>query len=419
MNVKLTTTKVTLAALSIFAVSAGLPALTHAQPKAQTKAATKIQAKSQPKAQKVKVTIKAPPKAKANKPAQFVSARAQKVLTTLKSRPLRINDQPSSQQDIAAGASKQSWLSAIYSKNMIEASWATQMLADKRILAEILDRELGQDARLFYPKTLGLREFLTKHQLTNAKGVITATGEQIDEALFSEFPAGFVVRPAVGVAPQERGHGLYADSDEFVVDLLKEGSPLYSPSHKRAVKSHILDTIASGEAIVLQEDVMRVADAKKRLKNQFFHEVRVHTYENKVIEGAVPARWVQTNLLTPEQIHRAEQRVGEMLKSLPMEFLNRQAWGVDVAVMDNGEMRVIDVVTNRGKEIPWSGYLDQPRVIGAYSRHFEMNYGMKFQGWSGTLIRNNFANYMPFWEKRIEKAKPGWNKAVALLPPLP
>lgn len=355
-----------------------------------------------------------------NKPALFIAAKAQKVITALKRRPLRINEHQDGAKEVSAAASKQSWVQAVYKNDLVESSWASQMLSDKRILAEVIEREMGDSARTFYPKTMGLREFLAKHNLVNKKGVITASGDQIDEALFSEFPAGFVVRPAVGVAPQETGQGLYRDSDLFVVDLLRTESPLYSPVHmKQAVKSHILDTIASGEAIVIQEDVMRVADAKRPLKTRFFQEVRVHTYENRVVEGAIPMRWVQTNLLKPEQIRQAEIRVGEFLKSLSLELLNRQAWGVDVAVMDNGEMRVIDIVTNRGREVAWSGYLDQPRVIGAYSRHFETFYGLKFEGWSGTLIRNNFANYLPFWEKKIEKAKPGWKKAVAYLPPMP
>jgi hypothetical protein len=356
----------------------------------------------------------------ANKPALFIAAKAQKVITALKRRPLRVNEHPESLKEVNAAASKQSWMQAVYQNDLIESSWATKMLSDKRILSEVIEREMGETAHSFYPKTMGLREFLVKYNLVNKKGEITAAGERIDEALFAEFPAGFVVRPAVGVAPQETGQGLYKDSDLFVVDLLRKDSPLYQPSHmKQAVKSHILDTVASGEAIVIQEDVMRVADAKKQLKTRFFQEVRVHTYENRVVEGAIPMRWVQTNLLKPEQVRQAEIRVGEFLKSLSLELLNRQAWGVDVAVMDNGEMRIIDIVTNRGREVAWSGYIDQPRVIGAYSRLFETSYGIQFTGWQGTLIRNNFANYLPFWEKRIEKARPGMKKALAYLPPMP
>jgi len=80
---------------------------------------------------------------------------------------------------------------------------------------------------------------------------------------------------------------------------------------------------------------------------------------------------------------------------------------------------VIDVVTNRGKPIAWSSYLEQPRVIAAYTHHFEEFYGLHYGGLSGALIRHGFANYLPFWEKRIENAKPGLGKMTAYLPPLP
>ena len=375
---------------------------------------------AKPKAPAVKVPQQKQTETASNKPAAFIAARAQRVITELKRRPLRSNERNETPQEISTSAAKLPWLTSVYKSGLVDVSWASKMLSDKRILAEVIEREMGPEARLFYPKTLGLREFLAKHELVNKTGKITATGDQIEEALFKEFPAGFVARPAVGVASYETGSGLFPETDNFVVELLRTKSPLYSPGHmKQPVKSHILDTVASGEAVVLQEDIMRRADAKKPLKVHYFQEVRVHTYENRVVENAVPARWVQTNLLKPEQIRQAETRVGEFLKSLSAELLNRQAWGVDVAVLDNGEMRIIDIVTNRGRELAWSGYLDQPRVIGAYSRHFENFYGLRYQGWSGTLIRNNFANYMPFWQKRIEKAKPGWKKAVAYLPPIP
>lgn len=340
-------------------------------------------------------------------------------MTKLKSRPL-LPVSSGAITEVAAEASKGSWLSAIYERDMVEADWASEMLADKRILFEVLARELGEKATSVYPKTLGLREFLFKHKLVKANGEIAASGEKIEEALFSEFPAGFVVRPAVGVAPVETGRGLFADTDGFIVELLRVGNPMYQASFmKNPVKSHILGSVASGEAVVLQENVVLAADARKKLKGRFFSEARIHTYENRVIEGAVPSRWVQKNLLSEEDVKRAEAFVNEALKSLPLALLSKQAWGVDVAVMDNGDMRIVDVITNRGKRVAWSSYLEQPRVIGAYARHFEAHYGMKFTGVAGSLIRNNFANYVPYWEKRIDKSQPGLSKAMAYLPPLP
>ena len=93
--------------------------------------------------------------------------------------------------------------------------------------------------------------------------------------------------------------------------------------------------------------------------------------------------------------------------------------GIDVAVMDNGEMRIVDILTNRGQTIGWSSYLDQPQVIAAYSNHFEKFAGVQFAGVYGFLIRNGFANYFPYWERRIDKAQTAWTKILAYLPPPP
>jgi hypothetical protein len=359
---------------------------------------------------------KGPPPA----PYELVAARSQRVLTQLKSRPLRLPGVALAETELEASASKNGWLKSLYQRNLIEASWATEMLSDKRILYDVLARELGNNVYRFYPKTVGLREILHRRKLINAKGEITASGDEIETALHEEFPKGFLVRPAVGVAPQETGKGLFPNTDQFIVELMTPGNPLYSPAHlAQPVRSHILDTIASGEALVLQENFIIAADVKRPLKSRFYQEVRVHTYEARVVAGAVPERWVQTNLLSEEQEAKAEAFVQQFLSLLPVSMLTRQAWGVDVAVMDNGELRIVDVVTNRGMRAPWSSYLEQPRVIGAYARHFEEHYGFRFAGLSGALIRHNFANYLPYWEKRIEKAKPGLSKLTAYLPPLP
>lgn len=352
-------------------------------------------------------------------PDAFLAKRVQTVMTQLKSRPLR----PVQTEQVApveARPDKASFIAAVYANKLVEASWATEMLSDKRVVAEIFTRELGEDANKYYPKTVGLREFLARHHLIDAKGGITADGETVEAALHEEFPGGFSVRPAVGVAPRETGKGLFKDTDEFVVELMKPNSSVYNPAHfLKPVTSHILGRVSSGEAVVLQEDVVGTADARKQLKRKFFGEVRIHTYENRVVEGAVPTRWVQTDLLTQDEVKIAEAFVTDLLKRLPPALLTKQAWGVDVAVLDNGDMRVIDVVTNRGDKIQWSSYLDQPRVIAAYAKHFEKYAGVHFEGVSGMLIRNGFANYFTFWGKRIEKTRPGFGKVLAYLPPIP
>lgn len=368
------------------------------------------------------VTPKPKREAVPTSPDALIAARTQKTLALLKSRPVRSLQASEKEVSINASASKAGFIAGIYANKLVEASWPTEMLADKRIAFEVLKRELGEEkAQTLYPKTIGLREFLVSHGFLAQGGEIKKDDvEEIEAALYAEFPNGFIARPAVGVSPRETSFGLYATTDAFLVDLLKPGTTLYRPNHAtHAVSSHILGSIASGEAVVLQENIVTTADAHKPLKNRFFQEVRVHTYEGKVVEGALPTRWVQKDILSTDQVSSAEKYVGDLLRQLPQSLLTRQAWSVDVAVLDNGDMRINDIVTNRGEKVAWSSYLEQPHVIAAYVNHLEENTGVHFAGFSGWLMRHGFANYFPYWNMRIQKARPGFGKVLAYLPPWP
>jgi hypothetical protein len=355
-------------------------------------------------------------------PDALISARTQKTLALLKSRPVRSLSNSNRETTVSASASKAGFIQAVYANKIVEASWPTEMLSDKRIAFEVLKRELGEEkAQSLYPKTLGLREFLLRHGFLASNGQIKKDDvEEIEAALYEEFPNGFIARAAVGVSPRETSQGLYASTDAFLVDLMKPGTSLYKPNHAtHAVSSHILGSVASGEAVVLQENIVAAADARKPLKQRFFQEVRVHTYEAKVVENSVPTRWVQKDILKSEQVTAAQAFVAEFLRTLPSSVLARQAWSVDVAVLDNGEMRINDIVTNRGEKLAWSSYLEQPHVIAAYVNHLEANAGVHFAGFSGWLMRHGFANYFPYWNMRIQKARPGFGKVLAYLPPWP
>lgn len=355
-------------------------------------------------------------------PSLLIAQRTQRVLAQLKSRPVRPLEDSAQGLRLTASASKAGFLQALYAHKLVDASYATEMLSDKRIFSELLTRELGpKQAQFFYPKTLGLREFLISHRFLNERGEIKKDeAEAIEASLYEEFPAGFVVRAAVGVAPSETSQGLFKDTDHFMVELLKPETVLYHPSHATAaVSSHLLGgQVTSGEAVVLQENLTAAADAKHALKHRYFQEVRVHTYENKIVAGAIPARWVQKDLLNSTQQRAAEDFVQTFLRALPPSVTARQAWGVDVAVFDNGDLRINDVVTNHGQRVQWSSYLDQPRVIEAYAKHFDQIANVQFSGVSGWLITHGFANYFPYWGRRIEKSH-GFGRVLAYLPPWP
>lgn len=312
-------------------------------------------------------------------------------------------------------STKNQWIQTVYNKQLVDASNSTGLLSDKLLFYEVAKRELGANVDKFLVRTVGLRDFLVTENLVDGEGRLIADGDKIDAALFKVFPSGFSARPAVGVAPRETGRGLFKNTDEFVAELLKADSYLYRPDHrKRAVRSTVLDEVASGEAIVLQEDL-----STKQAAKFVWRESRVHTYENRVIADANTNYWIRGGHLGKDEIASSQKFVSDFLALLSPTLLSRQALSFDVLLLPNGEMKISDVVSNRGRKVAWSQYLDQPRVIGAYTRHFEQYAGIHFTGISGMLLRKNVGNYFVYWGLRIEKSRPGFEKVLAWIPPWP
>ncbi|MDZ4084182.1 MAG: hypothetical protein U1E10_14660 [Bdellovibrionales bacterium] len=382
-----------------------------------------------------KKKVDAKPAEKLKLPSEFVDERVTKVLRELKGRPPRLR---SAQQVVSIKtpiwSTKSQWLNSIYGRGLVDNSKATGFLSDKLLFYEIAKRELGPNADRYLVKTVGLRDFLVRQGLVDSVGRLVADGDLIESKLYEAFPTGFVARPAVGVAPRETGSGLFRDSDGFVAELVQADTFLYRPDHiKRPVRSTVLDEIASGEAVVLQEDILakravelgaRASDAKRA-----WREVRVHTYEGRVVADAKPNFWVRDDKLSDEEIFSAQKFVAEFLRQLSPQLLIRQAWSIDVLLLDDAvqavpgrkvvEMKIADIITNRGRRGGWSGYLDQPRVIGAYTRHFEAHAGVKFVGLGGQVLRRNAGNYFSYWGLRIDRSRPGLDKVLAWIPPWP
>lgn len=355
-------------------------------------------------------------------PRDFADERVTRILRDLKGRAPRARSSEAVKISLPVWASKAQWLQSVYSKQIVDSSNATGLLSDKLLFYEVAKRELGADVDRFVVKTIGLRDFLVAEGLVNADGRLVADGDKIESSLFKAFPSGFVARPAVGVAPRETGRGLFKESDEFVADLLKPDSFLYRPEHrKRPVRSTVLDEIASGEAIVLQDDLIARAAATgtKSAAKIPWREVRVHTFEGRVVEDANTNYWVRDGHVSKEETGDAQKFVAEFLGRFSPSLLSRQAFSFDVLILPDGQLKIVDLVTNRGRKTAWSGYLDQPRVIGAYTRHFETYAGVRFAGISGYLLRKNAGNYFAYWGLRIEKSRPGLEKALAWIPPWP
>ncbi len=358
---------------------------------------------------------------KATPPHAFLETQIQRLLTQIHARPPHQTSGPGEPPIVLSCSSeKTDWLAAIYSKNLVEASYVTEAMADKLMLYTLVKTFLGTETDTFLIKTMGLKQFLESQKLVDSNGLITADGEQIEAALYKEFPSGFIVRPAVGLVSTETEMGLFRDSDQFILALLKPGNSLYQPeTFLHPIRSHILDAISSGEAAVLQDNVLRLADAAKLLKRHHAFKVRIHTYEGHVVPHSSPKRWVREDIEESSLLYQeAEKFVQSFLDRLPKEFLIRQAWSIEVSGFDNGVLRITDILTNRGKKISWSSYLDQSRVLEAYTNDFESNLNVEFSGLSGWLLRHGWGNYFNYWKLRISKAH-GWHKVSACFPPLP
>lgn len=399
-------------------------ALTSVQPAHAKKKRNKAAAAATAAKLAAKSNVK--PEEKGKQPSEFVDERVTKILRDLKGRPPRIrNSQAPLAIKTPVWSTKSQWLGSLYGRGLIDSSKATGFLSDKLLFYEMAKRELGPNAERFLVKTVGLRDFLVRESLVDASGRLIADGDLIESKLYQTFQTGFVARPAVGVAPRETGEGLFRDSDGFVAELVRADTFLYRPDHRRRpVRSTVLDEIASGEAVVLQEDVLAKHAVEKGLRAgeavRSWREVRVHTYEGRVVADAKPNFWVRDDHVTDQEIQAAQKFVSEFLGLLSPQLLSRQAWSVDVLLLSGGgEMKIADVVTNRGRRGAWSGYLDQPRVIGAYTRHLEAHAGVQFSGLGGQVLRRNAGNYFAYWGLRIDKSRPGLDKVLAWIPPWP
>lgn len=354
------------------------------------------------------------PKPNQQDPMSFLNQRLSAMIREIDLRPVtELHDYDSLNTEtieIKVSADKNSWLNALYKNHLIEASPLTKNLSDKllqhKIFSHYLQTNPNTPSQKFLLHSIGLKEFLVKHKLINAKGQLKKDVEAFEVALANEFPKGFIVRPTVGIAPQESFKGMFANSDQFIRELFKEKSPLYQAENlNHPIKSHILKSIASGESIVLQEDFIRSSNIAQKSRFKTYERVRIHTYEGHIIENAEPKLWVMKRSfeITPALQNKAEEFTSQFLSSLPSNFIARQAWAVDVLVMPSGDMKILDILTNRGYEQAWSSYIEQPQIIKAYTRHFEKHYGIKFIGAGGFLSRNGLANFGPYKQKSFKK----------------
>lgn len=299
--------------------------------------------------------------------------------------------------------SRNALLKALYEHHLVDSGVATELMTDKLLVAKLLEFYLGEKAFIWHPKTVGLKDFLLKHQLLTSQGQLKPQRDLYAAALKKEFPYGNIVKPATGMNSEGKSKGFYFKMDKFIDELLAEGSDLFSAEElKSPFVSPLTQKVASGEKLILQENVITAAGITRPLKTKEFIEIRVHTFGQQVVTGATSARWKELDgKVTKEHLKQVEEFVQQMLDQLPTNFVGQQAWGMDVAVMDNGVMRLIEINNNRGKAHHWSGFLSRPSVLKAYANHLEQSRHIHINGLSGALFRLGLANYPSYIEKTL------------------
>jgi hypothetical protein len=330
---------------------------------------------------------------KNNKPHEWIDSQVKSFLEGTESLSNQAPDILSEEKEINIRAKRNPFRSLLYEHDLIEYGDRTLFMTDKLFMAKVWQEYLGDDFELYHLKTLGLKEYLSRNNLIDNNGKVIVSREKLKKLLELEFPNGLIAKPAIGMSSD--GKGFYNNIDEIVDLIMKADGEIYSedfvkkPFHWSHVKR-----FTSGEEFILQEKMDFGGDVGEKNAYAIMNEYRVHTFYDKVVEGATETRWESKN--TVEMNNKVNAYVQRFLDSLPKEFTNRQAWGLDVFVLPNGKFKIIEANTNRGKAGNWSGYSYDSRNLGAHVRHIEKYFKWKFTGFSGFLFRNNLANLRPY-----------------------
>lgn len=294
---------------------------------------------------------------------------------------------------------RNTWLKALYENNLVEASERTRLFADKLYFYRELHSLMGEALLQYHPKTMGLREFILKHNLVNADGV--ADTSCIQAALKLEFSNEVILKPTA-VINTSGENGLYLFSTESLLKAFADKNPelLQAALRSEPYVAPLLQTMASGEEFLLQEHLASIAGVTVVEKTKHYEEIRIHTYEDEVLRGASFSRWVDNEIKDARHFYWAQDFVQDFLMQLPPEFLHGQAWGLDLFVFENKVIRILEINTNRGTPGQWTGFLSRPELMGAYTRVIEKKKKVRFAGLSGFMLRKNLGNITKHLKKK-------------------
>lgn len=260
----------------------------------------------------------------------------------------------------------------LYKYGFVEASGFSRLMSDKLFQVEFLGRA-NPALKAYFPKTMAFSQFLNSHRILEDRDVAS----RLKRSLAQEFPNGFVVKPTAGYNTEGRGFyindldGLTEDLRQNPAKFIGDGKPFVSPELG----------VASGEPFLIQEMLSPPGGGRPP-------EYRVHTFEGRVVKGATESRWLdpgERNFLL------INAYVQSFLDQIPPGIVRHQAWGLDVVESSPGKYRIIEINTNRGQPIQWSGYLISSLQLGALVRHLEAFGYLHLTGPAAMTFRQNKA----------------------------
>lgn len=279
---------------------------------------------------------------------------------------------PAATPRIYAGrATRNDFLKWVYAQGLVRADSFSAHAADKLFFAKLLEAYAPLAYVRFHPRTFSLAEL----------------GD--DPSLFLK-DREVIAKPAAGMNGE--GGRVYPSTYEFLAYLKTEperfgDGPEASP---------LTGLLSSGERYLVQEKVKGRGP-----------EIRLHTFEDKVVKGATFTRWDEA--WNPGVFAAAEAAAQGFLDLLPAWVTYGQAWSIDLMAGPEG-YKIIEVNTNRGRPGQWSGDLSLPDVLQAYSRHLAAR-GLDFSREGGPALLAGEGNLEKFVGKFGQEA---WDRHQAL-----
>lgn len=283
-------------------------------------------------------------------------------------------------------------LRELYGRGIARADERSFFLSDKLAMAREIFLGLGGEAEAFHPRATGLKEFLARNELVEKNGEWRASRGDLRSALRREFPEGCVLKACFGFGSKR---GSFFHGEEALLEALhgpeaEAYAPARFPLPHRA-PPEFAGGISSGEEYFLMGLVPGTTLAGERETGAV--EIRAHSFGRKAVPGATLARW-DTPCDLAAIAPRAHVFLEDFLARMPATFSEGQGFAYDLLVPEQGEagLRILEVNTNRGRQISWSDYLRDPAVLAAHARFFEAELGWRFLGREGEALRLGLGN---------------------------